>query len=71
MGTSSTTGKKEAGRERGPALCVLTPTRRSPQIVVFEQENFQGKKMEFTAECLNLGERGFDRVRSVIINSGP
>ncbi|XP_019362901.1 PREDICTED: beta-crystallin B1 [Gavialis gangeticus] len=40
-------------------------------IVVFEQENFQGKKMEFTAECLNLGERGFDRVRSVIINSGP
>uniref|UniRef100_A0A8D0L5B6 Beta-crystallin B1 n=1 Tax=Sphenodon punctatus TaxID=8508 RepID=A0A8D0L5B6_SPHPU len=41
------------------------------QIVVFDQENFQGKQMEFTAECLNLGDRGFDRVRSIIVPSGP
>lgn len=42
-----------------------------PQIVVFDQENFQGRQMEFTAECLNLADRGFDRVRSVIVTSGP
>ena len=42
-----------------------------PQIVVFDQENFQGRQMEFTSECLNLGDRGFDRVRSVIVTSGP
>ncbi|NXD31578.1 CRBB1 protein, partial [Spelaeornis formosus] len=41
------------------------------QIVVFDQENFQGRQMEFNAECLNLADRGFDRVRSVIVTSGP
>ncbi|XP_010010536.1 PREDICTED: beta-crystallin B1 [Nestor notabilis] len=41
------------------------------QIIVFDQENFQGRQMEFTTECLNLGDRGFDRVRSVIVTSGP
>lgn len=42
-----------------------------PQIIVFEQENFQGRQMEFTTECPNLADRGFDRVRSVIVTSGP
>ena len=42
-----------------------------PQIVIFEQENFQGRQMEFTSECLNLADCGFDRVRSVIVSSGP
>lgn len=46
-----------------PSLC--------PQIIVFEQENFQGRQMEFTAECLNLADCGFERVRSVIVSSGP
>lgn len=41
------------------------------QIVIFEQENFQGRQMEFTSECLNLADCGFDRVRSVIVSSGP
>nr|XP_056715102.1 beta-crystallin B1 [Euleptes europaea] len=41
------------------------------QILVFDQENFQGQRMEFTAECLNLGDRGFNRVRSIIVTSGP
>lgn len=43
----------------------------APQIIVFEQENFQGRQMEFTTECPNLADRGFDRVRSVIVTSGP
>lgn len=41
------------------------------QLVVFEQENFQGRRVEFSAECVNLGDRGFDRVRSLIVTSGP
>ena len=58
-----------------PALpehaCPCPTLSLCPQIVVFEQENFQGRQMEFTTECLNLGDRGFDRVRSVIVISGP
>lgn len=54
--------------ERACPCPTLSPC---PQIIVFEQENFQGRQMEFTTECLNLGDRGFDRVRSVIVTSGP
>ncbi|XP_067396032.1 beta-crystallin B1 [Emydura macquarii macquarii] len=43
----------------------------SLQITIFDQENFQGKQMELTNECQNLGERGFERVRSVIVGTGP
>ncbi|XP_003938532.3 beta-crystallin B1 [Saimiri boliviensis] len=41
------------------------------RLVVFEQENFQGRRVEFSAECSNLGDRGIDRVRSIIVSSGP
>ncbi|XP_046944087.1 beta-crystallin B1 isoform X1 [Lynx rufus] len=41
------------------------------RLVVFEQENFQGRRVEFSGECLNLADRGFDRVRSLIVTSGP
>uniref|UniRef100_A0A8C9P8N9 Beta-crystallin B1 n=1 Tax=Spermophilus dauricus TaxID=99837 RepID=A0A8C9P8N9_SPEDA len=41
------------------------------KLVVFEQENFQGRRVEFSGECLNLGDRGFERVRSLIVASGP
>ncbi|XP_063206903.1 beta-crystallin B1 isoform X1 [Chroicocephalus ridibundus] len=47
------------------------PSTEAFRIIVFDQENFQGRQMEFTTECLNLGDRGFDRVRSVIVTSGP
>ncbi|NWS67937.1 CRBB1 protein, partial [Crotophaga sulcirostris] len=47
------------------------PSTEAFRIIVFEQENFQGRQMEFTTECPNLGDRGFDRVRSVIVISGP
>lgn len=62
-------------KQHRPALlehaCPRPTLSLCPQIVVFEQENFQGRRMEFTTECLNLGDRGFDRVRSVIVTSGP
>ncbi|POI24726.1 hypothetical protein CIB84_011522, partial [Bambusicola thoracicus] len=47
------------------------PSTEAFRIVIFEQENFQGRQMEFTSECLNLADCGFDRVRSVIVSSGP
>ncbi|NWY04060.1 CRBB1 protein, partial [Nothoprocta ornata] len=47
------------------------PSAEAFRVVVFDQENFQGRQMEFTGECLNLADRGFDRVRSVIVTSGP
>lgn len=41
------------------------------QVTLFDQENFQGQQAVLTGECLDLGERGFERVRSVIVDSGP
>ncbi|KFO23602.1 Beta-crystallin B1 [Fukomys damarensis] len=41
------------------------------QLVVFEQENFQGQRVEFSGECLNLGGHCFARVGSLIVTCGP
>lgn len=54
-----------------PSLCFLGTGASLLQLVVFEQENFQGRRVEFSGECLNLGDRGFERVRSLIVTSGP
>lgn len=43
----------------------------SPQIMLFEQENFQGRMMEVQNECVNVCEQGMDRVRSLIVECGP
>lgn len=41
------------------------------QVVLFEFENFQGCKAEFSAECKDVTEKGLQKVGSVIIESGP
>ncbi|KAJ6656585.1 hypothetical protein lerEdw1_003472 [Lerista edwardsae] len=41
------------------------------RVTLFDQENFQGRRQELTGECLDLGERGLERVRSAIVASGP
>uniref|UniRef100_K7F946 Crystallin beta A1 n=1 Tax=Pelodiscus sinensis TaxID=13735 RepID=K7F946_PELSI len=41
-----------------------------PQLTAYDQENFQGKKMEFTSACSNTVERGFDTVRSLKVDCG-
>ncbi|XP_074868761.1 beta-crystallin B1 [Carettochelys insculpta] len=46
-------------------------SQQACRITIFEQENFQGKQIEFTTACQNLSDRGFDRVRSVIVSTGP
>ncbi|XP_006055626.3 beta-crystallin B1 isoform X1 [Bubalus bubalis] len=80
-------GKGKAGPPPGPApgsgpAPAPAPAQPAPaakadlppgsyKLVVFEQENFQGRRVEFSGECLNLGDRGFERVRSIIVSSGP
>ena len=43
----------------------------SPQMHVFDQENFQGRMIEITNECMNVCEMGMDRVRSLRVERGP
>nr|XP_020657549.1 beta-crystallin B1 [Pogona vitticeps] len=64
---------KEKGSPAAPAAWSANGNGQEEpfRIVVFDQENFQGEQREFTAECLDLGGHGFERVRSVIVTSGP
>ncbi|XP_051520992.1 crystallin, beta A1a isoform X1 [Myxocyprinus asiaticus] len=40
------------------------------KLTVYDQENFQGKRMEFTSACQNIMECGMDSVRSVKVECG-
>ncbi|KAI7801728.1 putative crystallin [Triplophysa rosa] len=40
------------------------------KVTVFEQEHFQGKCQEFTSECCNIQQCGFDNIRSIRVESG-
>ncbi|XP_069883464.1 beta-crystallin A3 isoform X1 [Dipodomys merriami] len=40
------------------------------KITIYDQENFQGKRMEFTSSCPNVAERSFDNVRSLKVECG-
>ncbi|XP_064323992.1 LOW QUALITY PROTEIN: beta-crystallin A3 [Phalacrocorax carbo] len=42
----------------------------SARITVYDQENFQGKRMEFTSACPNIMECGFDNIRSLKVECG-
>uniref|UniRef100_W5ME59 Crystallin, beta B1, like 3 n=2 Tax=Lepisosteus oculatus TaxID=7918 RepID=W5ME59_LEPOC len=44
---------------------------RNYKICFWEYENFQGRHIEFNAECRNLCDRGFDRVGSIRVECGP
>lgn len=43
----------------------------APQMFVFDQENFQGRMVEISNECMNVCEMGMDRVRSLRVECGP
>uniref|UniRef100_A0A672IEA0 Crystallin, beta B1, like 2 n=1 Tax=Salarias fasciatus TaxID=181472 RepID=A0A672IEA0_SALFA len=49
----------------------LCSALRSPQMYVFDQENFQGRMIEISNECMNVCEMGMDRVRSLRVECGP
>ena len=42
-----------------------------PQLVIYEQENFQGRFHELTAPCNNLQETGVEKVGSILVLCGP
>lgn len=41
------------------------------QVLLFEFENFQGCKAEFSAECKDVTAGRLEKVGSVIVESGP
>ncbi|XP_034453323.1 beta-crystallin B1 [Hippoglossus hippoglossus] len=43
----------------------------SYKMYVFDQENFQGRMIEISNECMNVCELGMDRVRSLRVECGP
>lgn len=42
----------------------------SPQVTVYDQEYFQGSRMEFTASCQNIMEYGMENIRSLKVECG-
>ena len=41
------------------------------QIIIFEQENFQGHSHELNGPCPNLKETGVEKAGSVLEQAGP
>ncbi|XP_036382040.1 beta-crystallin B3-like [Megalops cyprinoides] len=41
------------------------------KVVLFEKENFQGKKEEFSEECKDVTEKSLEKVGSLLVESGP
>ncbi|XP_072841413.1 beta-crystallin A2 isoform X1 [Pogona vitticeps] len=41
------------------------------KITAWEEENFQGKRCEFLMECPSIMERGFRKIRSIKVETGP
>ncbi|XP_043572811.1 beta-crystallin B1-like [Chiloscyllium plagiosum] len=65
---SRTTPKSER-KELQPR--VLEGSMTNYRVCIFEQENFQGRCKEFSGECMNLCDSGFERVGSIRIDCGP
>nr|XP_056721090.1 beta-crystallin A3 [Euleptes europaea] len=40
------------------------------KITIYDQENFQGKRMEFTTSCPSVTECSFDNIRSLKVENG-
>lgn len=38
---------------------------------LYEQENFQGRVLEITGECMSVCDVGMDKVRSLRVECGP
>lgn len=56
--------QQAAGKSQGGAGAAY-------KVVLFEHENFQGSRAEFSSECQDVMEKGLSKVGSVIVHSGP
>ncbi|XP_028680142.1 beta-crystallin B2 [Erpetoichthys calabaricus] len=54
-----------------PASKQQQPGTAAFKIIIFEQENFQGRCHELSATCPNLREAGIEKVGSILVHSGP
>ncbi|XP_043835492.1 beta-crystallin B2 [Dromiciops gliroides] len=57
--------------ERGKVLPLCHSVLGGPWIVIFEQENFQGRSHELSGPCSNLKETGMEKAASILVQSGP
>ncbi|XP_056288965.1 beta-crystallin B1 isoform X2 [Pseudoliparis swirei] len=73
--TKSSSDSKDKSLQAPAAASKATKTGEpgtgSYRIMMFDQENFQGRMVEVVGEVVNVVERGLDRVRSVVVESGP
>uniref|UniRef100_A0A3B4TT48 Beta-crystallin B1 n=1 Tax=Seriola dumerili TaxID=41447 RepID=A0A3B4TT48_SERDU len=73
--SSQGTDAKDKGAPAPAASSKATKTGEpgvgSFRIMLFDQENFQGRMIEVQNECMNVCDRGMDRVRSIIVECGP
>uniref|UniRef100_A0A8D3CC22 Crystallin, beta B1, like 2 n=1 Tax=Scophthalmus maximus TaxID=52904 RepID=A0A8D3CC22_SCOMX len=54
-----------------PLTSVTSSSHPAAQMCVYDQENFQGRCIEITGECMNVSDVGMDRVRSLRVDCGP
>ncbi|CAO2629099.1 Beta-crystallin B3, partial [Lemmus lemmus] len=52
-------------------LHIFSPLSRAFQIIIFEQENFQGHSHELSGPCPNLKETGMEKAGSILVQAGP
>ncbi|KAF3696101.1 Beta-crystallin B2 Beta-B2 crystallin Beta-crystallin Bp [Channa argus] len=56
---------------QNPASKQLQPGTSAFKLVIYEQENFQGRCHELTGLCNNLQEAGVEKVGSILVLCGP
>lgn len=70
---SDSEGRRPAvpGLSELAAHLLFFPLSRSFQIIIFEQENFQGHSHELSGPCPNLKETGMEKAGSILVQAGP
>ncbi|XP_060737583.1 beta-crystallin B2 isoform X2 [Tachysurus vachellii] len=56
---------------QNPAAKQQIPAPNTFKLIVYEQENFQGRCHELTGPCNNLQEEGVEKVGSILVLCGP
>ncbi|KAG7331962.1 hypothetical protein KOW79_003796 [Hemibagrus wyckioides] len=60
-----------ATEPQNPATKQPNPASSTFKLIVYEQENFQGRCHELTGPCNNLQEAGVEKVGSILVLCGP
>ncbi|XP_077354549.1 beta-crystallin B1 isoform X2 [Festucalex cinctus] len=71
QGTDAKDNKGGAPAASSKATKTGEPGLGTFKLTLFDQENFQGRSLELQSECADVCERGLERVRSIIVDSGP